>query len=191
MINNKERTDFLLRQLGKGFLFLIVIIGGYMISSKYFGFDLKEITGPFYEQPAIIFGVFGVSEIVFGIIPPEFFIIWSQRHQDLSVFINNVALLMAISYIAGILGYWLGAYLNGTKAYTFVKGRVFGKFEKHFHTYGGFLVIVAAVTPIPFSGICMLVGSVRYPFTKFLLFSMARFVRFTVYASIIWQTHIT
>jgi len=97
---------------------------------------------------------------------------------------------MAISYSAGVLGYWFGAYLNGTRVYTFVKKRIFGKFEKHFHTYGGFLVIVAAVTPIPFSGICMLVGSVRYPLKKFLLFAMARFLRFALYAAIIWQTQV-
>ena len=97
---------------------------------------------------------------------------------------------MVISYVAGVFGYWFGAYLNTTRIYRLVKKRIFGKFEKHFYKYGGFLVIVAAVTPIPFSGICMLVGSLRYPFNKFLLFAMARFVRFTVYAAIIWQTQV-
>ncbi|MCP4458400.1 MAG: VTT domain-containing protein [Cytophagales bacterium] len=190
MTKNRERADFFLRQLGKGFLFLIVIIGGYILVSRLFGFDLKEIMGPLYERPIIIYTIFWVSEVVFGIIPPEFFMIWSQRHGDLSLFVNNVTMLMVISYVAGVVGYWFGAYLNGTRAYTFLKKKIFGKFEEHFHHYGGFLVIVAAVTPIPFSGICMLVGSVRYPFTKFLLFAMARFVRFTVYAAIIWQTQV-
>jgi len=190
MTKNKERADFFLRQLGKGFLFLLVIIGGYILASKYFGFDLKEIMGPLYERPTLVFSLFLVSEFVFGIIPPEFFMIWSQRHGDLSVFMNNVSLLMVISYVAGVFGYWFGAYLNTTRIYRLVKKRIFGKFEKHFYKYGGFLVIVAAVTPIPFSGICMLVGSLRYPFNKFLLFAMARFVRFTVYAAIIWQTQV-
>ena len=88
MTKNKERADFFLRQLGKGFLFLLVIIGGYILASKYFGFDLKEIMGPLYERPTLVFSLFLVSEFVFGIIPPEFFMIWSQRHGDLSVFMN-------------------------------------------------------------------------------------------------------
>ncbi len=191
MTKNKERADFFLRQLGKGFLFLIVIIGGYIFFSKYLGFDLKEIMGPLYERSDIVFIIFLISEVVFGIIPPEFFMIWSQRHGDLTIFINNISVLTGISYAAGVLGYWFGAYLNTTRAYTFFKKRVFGKFEKHFHSYGGFLVIVAAITPIPFSGICMLVGSVHYPFNKFLLFAMARFIRFTIYAGIIWHTQVT
>jgi membrane protein YqaA with SNARE-associated domain len=190
MSKNRERADFFLRQLGKGFLFLILIIGGYIVASRYLGFDLKEIMGPLYERAEMVFVIFLVSEVVFGIIPPEFFMIWSQRHQDLGIFVNNVIVLMSISYAAGVFGYWFGAYLNGTRAYTFFKNKVFGKFEEHFHRYGGFLVIVASVTPIPFSGICMLVGSVRYPFSKFLIFATARFVRFTVYASIIWQTQV-
>ena len=116
MAKNKERADFFLLQLGKGFLFLIVIIGGYILASRYLGFDLKEIMGPLYEKPTIIFSIFWISEVVFGIIPPEFFMIWSQRHGDLSIFINNVSMLMGISYVAGVLGYWFGAYLNGTRA---------------------------------------------------------------------------
>lgn len=191
MRKNRERMNFLLQQLGKGFLFLIVIIGGYLLASRYLGIDLKEIMGSLYEQPKIVFGIFLVSEVVFGIIPPEFFVIWSQRHGDLAIFINNVSVLMIISYVAGMLGYWFGALLSGTQVYVFIEKWIFGKFEKHFHTYGGFLVIVAAITPIPFSGICMLVGSIRYPFNKFLLFATARFIRFAIYAAIIWQTQVS
>ncbi len=188
--SRSDRSRFFLRNLLRGILFLTVIIGGYVVAKKYLGFDLKEIMGPLYESPKTVFTIFWISEVVFGIIPPEFFMIWSQRHEDLNLFISNVLLLMTISYAAGIVGYWFGAYLNTTRAFRFVKNKVFGKFEEHFNNYGGFLVIVAAMTPLPFSGICMLVGSVHYPFSRFLVFAMARFIRFTAYAYIIWQAHI-
>ncbi len=187
---NPKRSEFFLKNLVRGVLFLAVIIGGYLIAKRYLGFDLKEWMGPLYESPRTIFSIFLVSEVVFGIIPPEFFMIWSQRHGDVEIYISNVFILMCISYLAGIVGYWFGAYLNTTRAFTFFKKRIFGKFEEHFNEYGGFLVIVAAMTPIPFAGICMLVGSVRYPFARFLVFAMARFVRFTVYAYIIWHAQI-
>lgn len=188
--SNRERTQFFLRNLLRGIIFLIVIIGGYFLAKKHLGIDLKEIMGPLYESPKTVFTIFWISEIVFGIIPPEFFMIWSQRHEDFDLFVSNVLVLMSISYVAGVIGYWFGAYLHTTRAYDFLKKRVFGKFEEHFNRYGGFLVVVAAMTPIPFSGICMLVGSVRYPFSRFLLFAMVRFVRFTVYAYVIWQAHV-
>jgi len=188
--NQADRLRFFVRNLLKGLLFLVVIIGGYILAKKYGGFDLKEMMGPLYESPKVIYTIFLISEVVFGVIPPEFFMIWSQRHGDINLFISNIAVLMSISYVAGIIGYWFGAYLNTTRAYRFLKRKVFGKFEKQFNAYGGFLVIVASMTPIPFSGICMLVGSFRFSFKQFLFYSMARFVRFILYAYIIWQAQV-
>ena len=187
-VTNADRGRFFFKNLVRGIIFLFVIVGGYLLASRYLGFDLKESMGSLYESPRAIFGIFWISEIVFGIIPPEFFMIWSQRHGDIDIYISNVFLLMCISYFAGIVGYWFGAYLYTTRAYTFFKKRVFGKFEDKFEDYGGFLVIVAAMTPIPFSGICMLVGSFRYPFARFLVFAMARFIRFGLYAYIVWES---
>lgn len=189
-ITKADRTQFFLRNLFRGLLFLTVIIVGYVLVKRHLGWDLKEMMGPLYENPSAVFSIFLISEVVFGIIPPEFFMIWSQRHDDLNIFVTNVMILTAISYSAGVIGYWFGAFLNKTRAFTFLKSRIFGKFEDHFNRFGGFLVIVAAMTPLPFSGICMLVGSTKYPFRKFLWFSMARLVRFSVYAYIIWQAHV-
>ncbi|MEM7297925.1 MAG: VTT domain-containing protein, partial [Bacteroidota bacterium] len=96
----------------------------------------------------------------------------------------------AISYVAGIIGFGIGAYLKNTRFYRIMKYRVFGKFEIHLNNYGGFLVIVAALTPLPFSGIAMLVGSVHYSFRKYLWFSLFRFARFLAYSIIIWEANI-
>lgn len=189
-ITKTDRTRFFLKNLLRGFLFLTVIIVGYILAKKYLGIDLKILMGPLYENPKMVFSIFFVSEVVFGIIPPEFFMIWSQRHNDLDLFVSNVATLAGISYAAGVIGFWFGAYMNSSHVFTFFKNKIFGKFEEQFNKFGGFLVIVAALTPLPFSGICMLVGSTRYPFKRFLLFSLARVVRFTVYAYIIWQAHV-
>jgi len=187
---NPNRSEFFLKNMIRGVLFLIAIIGIYLFAKRYLGFDLKEWMGPLYENPRAVFSIFMVSEVVFGIIPPEFFFIWSQRHGDVEIFISNVFVLTCISYMAGILAYWFGAYLNTTRAFAFFKKRVFGKFEDHFNEYGGFLVIVAAMTPVPYAGICMLVGSVRYPFARFLVFAMSRIVRFILYAYIIWHANL-
>jgi membrane protein YqaA with SNARE-associated domain len=56
--------------------------------------------------------------------------------------------------------------------------------------YGVFLILVAAITPLPWSAISMLVGSLHYPSKKYLLWALARFIRFAVYAAIIWEANI-
>ena len=187
--SSRERSSFLLKNLGRGLLWLTVIIGGYIIAKKYFQFDLKEAMGPIYDEPTIIYSIFLGSEVIFGIIPPEFFMFWSARHGDVDLYIQNTALLAAISYVAGLIGYGIGSFFNTTQLYRTIKKNFLGKVEKQFQTYGGFLVLVAALTPLPFSGICMLVGAVKYPFRKFLLMALIRFARFGVYAYIIWQTN--
>jgi membrane protein YqaA with SNARE-associated domain len=95
-----------------------------------------------------------------------------------------------ISYLAGIAGYWIGVYLNHTRFYRILKRRVFGKYQVYLNKFGTFLIIVAALTPLPFSGIAMLVGSSRYPFKKYIVYSSFRFLRFVIYSYIIWEASI-
>jgi len=184
------KRQFLIRNLLKGFLWLGVIVGGYIIARKYFDFSMESVLGPFYDQPKVVYGIFLASEVIFGIIPPEFFMIWSLRSGVLNAYINNVIALSSISYLAGVIGFLIGEFLNNTQFYKEMKKRVFGKFEEHLNNYGGFLVIVASLTPIPFSGIAMLVGSVKYSFRKYLWFSLFRFLRFFAYSIIIWEANI-
>lgn len=184
------RNRFLVRNLLKGFLWLAIIVAGYLFLREKYDFTLESVLGPFYNRPSVIYFIFLASEVIFGIIPPEFFMIWSLRSEILLNYVNNIIALSFISFTAGVIGFGIGAYLKNTRFYRIMKIRVFGKFEKHLNNYGGFLVVVAALTPLPFSGIAMLVGSVHYPFRKYLWFSLFRFVRFVAYGIIIWEAHI-
>lgn len=185
-----DKNRFLLKNLGRGLIWLIVIVGGYFYARNNLDFSLESALGPVYDKPVIIYTIFLASEVIFGIIPPEFFMIWSLRNEVLLIYIYNIISLSIISYVSGVIGFLIGQYLNNTRFYKEMKKRVFGKFEKHLANYGGFLVIVASLTPIPFSGIAMLVGSVRYSFRRYLYFSLFRFVRFIVYSIVIWEANI-
>ena len=185
-----DRRKFLLGNLAKGLFWLFVIVGGYFFAKEHFDFTLESLLGPVYDNSLVIYLIFLGSEVIFGIIPPEFFMIWSLRTEVLSNYIYNIIGLSIISYMAGVIGFLIGQYLNNTQFYKAMKKRVFGKFEKHLNLYGGFLVIVAALTPLPFSGIAMLVGSVKYSFRKYLYFSLFRFLRFLVYSIVIWEAYI-
>lgn len=185
-----DRRRFLIKNLLRGFLWLAVIVIAFIYLRKNYDFTLETVLGPVYDQPTIVYLIFLSSEVIFGIIPPEFFMIWSLRNEMLMAYINNVIALSAISYVAGIIGFGIGVYLKNTRFYRMMKYRVFGKFEKHLNNYGGFLVVVAALTPLPFSGIAMLVGSVHYSFKKYLWFSLFRFLRFLAYGIVIWEANI-
>ena len=137
-----------------------------------------------------MFSIFLASEVMIGIIPPELFMIWASRNGIVLDYVGNIALLAVISYMSGLVGHWIGTYLNQSKFYRLMKRNFFGKYERYITDFGGFIIIVAALTPAPYSGIAMLMGSIRYPLNRFLMFALFRFVRFGVYGFIIWEAHI-
>ncbi len=185
-----ERTRFFLRNLFRGLLWLIAIVGGYFFLKSKYNFSLSDVLGPVYDQPVTIFTIFLSSEVIFGIIPPELFMIWALRNENVILYIENIVALSMISYVAGVVGYIIGSRFNTTRLYATLQKNYLGRFEKHLNRFGGFLVIVAALTPLPFSGICMLMGTVKYPVKRFLFFSLLRFVRFGAYAYIVWEANI-
>ncbi|MFT6865746.1 MAG: membrane protein YqaA with SNARE-associated domain [Cyclobacteriaceae bacterium] len=188
--HKSERARFFLGNLLKGLIWLAVIVGGYFYLERNYNFSLAEILGPFYDKPAVIFSIFLGSEVIFGIIPPELFMIWSLRDGMLIVYVQNVIALAVISYLAGLIGYYLGSHFSTTRLYRIIRKNYLRKFEKHITRFGGFMIIVAALTPIPFAGICMLMGAVKYPARRFMLISLSRFLRFAIYAMIIWEAKI-
>lgn len=185
-----ERTRFLLRNLLKGILWLTILVTAYILAKKYLDFDLETLLGPLYENAFLIFTIFFTSEVIFGIIPPELFMFWALRNEDLIIYLGNIVALSIMSYFAGVLGYYIGSYFNSTRIYRLLRRNYLGRYEKLFNQYGGFLVIVAALTPLPFSAICMLVGAVKFSFRKFVWFSLFRFLRFLVYSVIIWEASV-
>lgn len=187
--DSTHKTTFLLKNLINGLFWLGAVIAGYTLIQKYFDFDLTVFLGPLYDNTFLIYFIFLISELVFGIIPPEFFMFWAASKNLWLLYLQHVTALMFISYFAGIIGYLIGAKFGDTKFYRLLRRNRLRKFEKYFRQFGGFLLIVAALTPIPFSGICMLTGSVKYSFQKFIWISMSRFVRFFLYAVIVWEAN--
>lgn len=185
-----RRTKFLVRNLLKGFLWLIAVIVLFVWAKNELGADYFKWLEPVYEKPYAIYSIFLGSEILIGIIPPELFMIWASRNGIISDYVWNIVLLASISYAAGMIGHRIGTYLNTSKFYRLLKRNFFGKYEKYINDFGGFIIIVAALTPVPFSGIAMLMGSLHYPFKRYLLFALFRFLRFGVYAAIIWEAHL-
>jgi membrane protein YqaA with SNARE-associated domain len=53
--------------------------------------------------------------------------------------------------------------------------------------WGGFLIVVGALLPIPFSITCMAAGMIKYPIKGVLIFGSLRFVRFAIYGIAIFQ----
>ena len=187
--SNPKRSAFLFRNLLRGLIWLGSIIGIFILFKKYISPNYIEWLAPVYNKPAIIYTIFLFSEIIFGLIPPEIFMIWALKNNQIYDYFLIVGILAVVSYLAGLIGYFIGKYLNTTLMYRFFRRKFLTKSEKLLNLYGPYLIIVAALTPLPFSGVSMLIGSVRFSLKKYLLFSSTRILRFAAYSWIIWEVN--
>ncbi len=188
-MSDREKFWFFIRNLLRGLLALLVVVGGFVLLKDQIDPDYLQWLAPVYEQPFLVYVVYSASELLFGIIPPEIFMIWSLRLEKLASYVLNVAGLALISYLAGVSGYLIGNYLNHTRFYAYFRRKVFGHYERHLQNFGAFLIVVAALTPLPFSGVSMLIGSVDFPAKKYLIYATTRFARFAAYSYVVWQAN--
>src|SRR5690606_3362483 len=188
MEEQESRSQFLFRNLLKGFLWFAVIITAFILLEDYLQENFQETIGSIYDKPLPLFGIFFASEVVFGLIPPEFFMmVWILHDISLVSYIINLAILTILSYVAAIIGYWIGKRFSKTAFYTRLHERYLSQYDRNLQRYGGYLVFVGAVTPVPFSATCMLAGSIHYNFHEFLLICTTRILRFAVYGWMVWS----
>jgi membrane protein YqaA with SNARE-associated domain len=186
-MGNKEKYQFLFSNLlkGLGWLTILLLLFIYFKDSVVFQSDSGLMK--YGNSPNTVFFIYTISEIIVGMIPPELFMMWSLELAEYRNYVADLALLSVISYAAGTLSYLFGRFFNGTVLYRYTRKKYLRKYEEKFNEYGGFLLFVAAVTPIPYSAICMLVGSVKYPFRNFFLISLFRILRFVVYGYLVYE----
>ncbi len=185
----ETHAGFLLKNLFRGLLFFAVIITVFILMEEYIQANFKSHIDDIRANPALLYGIYTLSEIIFGILPPELFMmIWILDNISLEGYIINLTILTVISYAAGVFGYWIGKNFSKTKLYQErIREKYLKQYERQLQRFGGYLVFVGAVTPVPFSATCMMAGSVNMNFRTFLLICITRIVRFSVYGWMVWS----
>lgn len=168
-------------------VWLAVLVILFIVFRNYVNIDFEAWLGPLINNIFLMLGIYSLSELIFGIIPPELFMIWALRFGSIEQYIFYILIFTLISYLAGLLGFLFGSYLNKTVLFRYIRRRYLGKYHSLLQKFGVFLILVAALTPLPYSAISMLVGSLHYPIRKYMLWALSRFVRYAVYALIIWE----
>ncbi|UCH13807.1 MAG: VTT domain-containing protein [Bacteroidales bacterium] len=184
-----KKSTFFFRNLLRGLIWLVVIIVVFWFLKNKVDVNYLAWLEPVYTNSAIVILIYTISEILIGIIPPEVFMIWALQNGSVVTYAMLILMLAVLSYLAGLIGYFFGRYLNTTLLYRFIRRKFLKKMERMLNLYGLYIIIVAALTPLPFSGVSMLVGSVKYPLKKYILYSLFRFARFAIYSWFIWEAN--
>ncbi|HLF35336.1 MAG TPA: VTT domain-containing protein [Cyclobacteriaceae bacterium] len=181
------KSRFFISNFLKGLAWLALFVIGYIIFKRYVHVDFLDWLEPVFNNTLLMFSIYTMSEIIVGIIPPEIFFIWATRSEEFDVYLQYAMLLAIISYLAALLAYWFGRKLSNTLLFRFLKRKYLSKYLRHLETYGFFLIVVAALTPLPYSGTSMLMGSLNYPFRKFWIYAATRFIRYAIYTFAFWE----
>ena len=159
---------------------VILIIAALFLFNRYvFTIDdgLELLTKTFSRTGVLI--TFFLSETLLGLIPPEIFIAWSKKTASPVV---SLVILASLSYFGGLLSFFIGKTIlkiASVKNYLEIK---MAKYLKNTSKWGGFLILIGALLPVPFSITCMAAGMIKYPFKGVVLFGLFRFLRFALYA---------
>ncbi|GAA4899254.1 hypothetical protein GCM10023311_25620 [Flaviramulus aquimarinus] len=175
---------FVWNAIKKAFPYIMALVVLIYVANHFF-----DINGALTQLTEILptFGVlsfFFVSETLLGLIPPEIFIAWSGKMYSPWLYLSILAIL---SYGGGLVSYWMGRTI--TKAPS-VHNYLEVKMEKQLKNskkWGGFLIMVGAVLPLPFSIACIAAGIIEFPFKNVLLYGSLRFIRFAIYGLIIFN----
>jgi membrane protein YqaA with SNARE-associated domain len=186
--NYYNRTGFYLfvwESVKKAFLPIVLVVIGLFLFNKYV-YDINEgletITETFSRTGILI--TFFLSETLLGLVPPEIFIAWSGKTESPVI---NLSILATLSYAGGLLSYFIGKTalkIKSVKQYLEVK---MAENLKNTKKWGGFLILVGALLPLPFSIACLAAGMIKYSFRNVALFGLFRFARFAAYAWAIFQ----
>lgn len=182
-----SKYSYLTYNLIRGLIWLVAILAFFLIAKYYFEDWYTGFMEDISDKPFLVFSTFSLSEILFGIIPPELFMIWALHQGGVVDYVMYTTILGAISYAAGLIGYFFGRAFSRFKIYAKLKGKSGAQMERKVKRFGGFMIFIAAVTPIPYSAICMVTGAARYRLTLFLLIALSRLLRFALYAYVIWH----
>lgn len=165
---------------------IIVIVVLLLLGLEYFFLDLDAILNNMVAtySPKAIFLFFLASETVLGLIPPEVFIAWASKSSTSWLFLF---ILSSMSYLGGII-----AYLSGKKLFLIpaVKNHIENKIAKHISNlrkWGGLFVFIGAMLPLPHSVVSLACGLIHYNFRHYLLWALFRYLRFAIYAFVIFR----
>ncbi len=171
--------------LKKAVIPILLFVGALLAVNEYvinINKVLVTVTETF--SPIGILSVFLASESLLGLVPPELFIAWAGKSAS-PVF--HLSLLALASYLGGIFSYFMGKAITRIPAVHNALENKLSKHIKNTEKWGGFLIVVGALLPVPFAMTSIAAGIINYKFKYYLLFGLLRFVRFYGYALVIFK----
>ena len=176
--------SFVWNAVKKSIPFVLLIVAAIYVVNHFFNINdtLIQLTKTLPVYGVLIF--FFTSESLLGLVPPEIFIAWAAKMHTPWLYLTLLALL---SYSGGLVSYYIGHVITKVpKIHKYLEEKM-DKQLKNSRKWGGFLIVVGALLPLPFSISCMAAGLIEFPFKNVMLYGSLRLLRFLIYGLVIFH----
>ncbi len=165
-----------------GLTIVVLGLGLYLINT--YVIDIDTIVSDYlaHLERVQVLSVFFASESFLGLLPPDLFIIWSKSHTQEWL---TIGMLAALSYAGGHVSFQLGRWINHIPSFHKWLHRKYEGSIAQFQKFGALVIVLGALTPLPFSPISIISGSLEYSRRRYTFYALARFVRFFIYGSLL------
>ena len=182
-LDNPELKKLFRKHIIRGTVFLFILVGFIFLLALSLEPQIRE----FSEWLRTNFGIWGLGGIVFiadliiSPVPPDavlFIISKSSLHESWLIL---VPLFGVVSSAAGVCGWLIGKRLQHI---SFIKRFIDQFTVEHgdaIKRFGFWMVVLGALTPLPFSLTCWLAGIFKLPFKTFIVACLCRVPRFVLY----------
>jgi membrane protein YqaA with SNARE-associated domain len=178
-----DTETFVRREVWLALLLLALVLAGIGASGVFLRDQVTAFAGAVYAQ--LGFGglalVLFVSETVVSPLPPDV-ILWVVATSELSAnWPVPVTILALLSTLGGHAGWFLGRQLGGRPLVRRMLGPHRARSVELMREYGVWAVVLAALTPVPWSVTSWSAGALETPWRLYLLGSLARMPRMIAY----------
>lgn len=176
--------DFIWIAIKSAFPYVVAFIAAVITANQFIDVNTALIRITELLPISSVLVVFLLSETIFGLIPPEIFIAWAGKTATPWQFLSALALL---SYLGGLMSYWLGQLFTTIPSVHSYLELKMAKQLKNSKKWGGFLIIIGALLPVPFAISCMTAGIIKYPFKSVVIYGSLRILRIFLYGILIFN----
>jgi membrane protein YqaA with SNARE-associated domain len=182
-LDNPELKKIFRKHIFRGLFFLLLLIALIFILALSFEPQLKSSADWLTQK----FGILGIGFVVFvtdlivSPIPPDAFLFIIGKSQLHSQWILWVPILGFISSIAGVCGWLIGKKLEHLKTVKRLLIYLGNEHHEAIKKFGFWILVLGALTPLPFSITCWLSGIFKLPFKSVFTACLLRIPRFIIY----------
>ncbi len=155
---------------------------------KFVDFILQYSAQPWFSWIVFILTVF---ESIFLFIPPEVFMtppIVAEKKRAVPIVTAAALGSLVGGAIAYMIGFWLFESVGVWLIENVASAQQFENAKNMFHEYGIWIIILAAVTPIPYKLMAMAAGFLGFPALLFLgVSAIFRTMRFAIIGFLLWR----